>query len=135
MDVFEKCGEMNERQRGAYKLYWGAIFGYCILLPIAVKLAKHFHDWRWKPLFMVLPLIAVILILRAMMTYFSAADEMQRRILAEGCAYAFAASVFATVALGFFEGDTIPVIPWSFRFVFMMFAWGISVQVAKSRYK
>jgi CHASE2 domain-containing sensor protein len=135
VNLIRDCGEMNQRQRRAHKLYWTGLACYCVLLPVAVGLAKHFHAWRGRPLFMVLPLAAVVLILVSMMSYFSAADEMQRRILAEGCAYAFVVSVFATVALGFFEGDVIPVIPWSYRFVFMMVAWGISVQVAKARYK
>ena len=130
MELLPNCGgEMNARQRGAYKLYWFAMLAYGLLLPIAVKLTRFFHDWHWKPLFMLLPLSAVVLILRSMMLYFSAADEMQRRILAEACAYAF------VIVAGFFEGSTIPVIPWYWRFAFMMFVWGIAATVTKQRYK
>ena len=135
MELLPNCGAMNARQRGAYKLYWSAIAAYCLLLPAAVWLTKHFRDWHWKPLFMMLPLAAVVLILRSMMLYFSAADEMQRRILAEACAYAFVVVVFVTIVAGFFEGSTIPVIPWYWRFAFMMFVWGIAATVTKQRYK
>jgi hypothetical protein len=137
VELLPNCAksEMNPRQRGAYKLYWTAIAAYCLLLPAAVKLTKVFHGWRWNALFMLLPLAAVVLILRSMMLYFSAADEMQRRILAEACAYAFVIVVFCTIVAGFFEGSTIPVIPWYWRFAFMMFVWGIAVTVTKRRYK
>jgi hypothetical protein len=128
-------GELNARQRGAYRLYWIALGLYCVLLPVAVKLTRHYHEWRWKPLFMLLPLAAVVLVLRGMALYFSAADEMQRRILAESCAYAFAISVFATIAVGFFEGTVIPPIDWSVRFSFMMVVWGVAAIITKKRYK
>ena len=126
---------MNPRQRGAYKLYWGALLAYAVLLPAAVWLTKHHASWRGKPLFMVFPLITICLVLRAMAIYFAEADEMQRRILSEGCAYAFATTVFVTVACGFFEGSSIPFIPWSVRFAFMMFTWGIATRIVKARYK
>jgi len=128
-------GELNPRQRRAYLLYWIALAVYCVLLPVAVLLTKHYHAWRWKPLFMLLPLAAVVLILRGMALYFAAADEMQRRILAESCAYAFAISVFATIAAGFFEGTVIPHIDWSIRFSFMMVVWGIAAMITKKRYQ
>ncbi len=128
-------GELNARQRRAYLLYWIALALYCVLLPVAVKLTKHYHEWRWKPLFMLLPLAAVALVLWGMAQYFAAADEMQRRILAEACAYAFAISVFATIAVGFFEGTVLPPIDWSVRFSFMMVVWGVAAMITKRRYK
>ncbi len=128
-------GELNPRQRRAYLLYWIAMGLYCVLLPVAVKLTRQYHEWRWKPLFMLLPLAAVVLILRGMALYFAAADEMQRRILAESCAYAFAISVFSTIAVGFFEGTVLPPIDWSVRFSFMMVVWGVAAMITKRRYK
>jgi hypothetical protein len=135
MTLFSDCGQMNVAQRKAHRLYLWATFIYCITLLLAVWLSRHFKSWHWKPLFMVVPIAAVVLLLRAMMLYFSAADEMQRRILSEGCAYAFTATVFASLVCGFFEGDVIPVIPWWARLTFMMTVWALSVQFAKARYK
>jgi hypothetical protein len=108
---------------------------YGSALPMAFALIKRFHEWPARSVFMVLPLAGVVLILRSMMLYFSAADEMQRRILAEGSAYTLVATIFATVLCGFFEGSAIPVIPWWIRFSFMMAIWGVSVSVAKARYQ
>ncbi len=108
---------------------------YGVALPLAFWFMKHFREWPGRWVFMTLPLAAVVFILWSMMLYFSAADEMQRRILSEGSAYTLAATIFATVVCGFFEGTAIPVIPWWIRFSFMMSIWGFSVSIAKARYK
>jgi len=129
------CGQMNVAQRRAYRMYlWGTLI-YVFAILIAFYLFKLFHSWPGKPVFMVLPFASVVFMLRAMMLYFSAADEMQRRILSESCAYAFVTTVFASIVCGLFEGTLIPPIPWYYRFSFMMFVWGIAVQLTKRRYK
>ena len=135
MKLCDDSAAMNLKQRGAYQKFWWAMVGYGARLPVAVALMKRFHNWPAKPVFLLMPLAAVVLMLRGMMAYFSAADEMQRRILSEGAAYTLATTVFATVAAGFFEGTTIPFIPWWVRFSFMMVVWGIAVSVAKARYE
>jgi hypothetical protein len=133
--LFRDRDGMNAGQRRAYRLYQWSMVSYVASLPVAFALTRHFTAWRGKSVFMLLPLAAVALILRAMMAFFSAADEMQRRILAEGSAYALVTNIFLTVVCGFFEGTVIPVIPWWARFVFMMLSWGVAVTVAKARYK
>jgi hypothetical protein len=135
MKILGDCGQMNLAQRRAYRLYLWFTVVYCVTLLLGVWLSRHFKTWHWKSLFMVLPIAAVVLLMRAMVLYFSAADEMQRRILSEGCAYAFTATVFASIVCGLFEGDVIPIIPWWARFTFMMTVWAFSVQFAKARYK
>jgi hypothetical protein len=135
MKICEDSAGMNVAQRGAYQKFWWAMVAYGATLPIAMALMKRFHTWPAKPLFLLLPLGAVVLMLRGMMAYFAAADEMQRRILAEGAAYTLVTTVFATVVFGFFEGTAIPFIPWWARFSFMMGVWGIAVTVAKARYE
>lgn len=126
---------MNTAQRRAYRLYIWATVLYLALLFVAVKLSHHFKAWPYKPVFMVLPLAAVLLLLRAMMLYFSAADEMQRRILSEGCAYAFVTIIFASIVYGLFEGSVIPAAPWWAQFTFMMTVWGFAVEITRRRYK
>jgi hypothetical protein len=135
MKTCDDSSEMTVAQHRAYQSFWWAMVAYGATLPVAIALVKRFKDWPGKPAFMVLPLMGVVLILHSMMKYFSAADEMQRRILSEGAAYTLVTTVFFTVVFGFFEGDTIPFIPWWARFSFMMVVWGISVTAAKARYK
>ncbi len=135
MHWFGRCGNMNAAQRRAYRWYlWGTLL-YVGALLLAVELSRHFKSWPAKPVFMVLPLAAVVLMLRSMALYFSAADEMQRRILSEGCAYAFATIIFASIVYGLFEGILIPPVPWWAQFVFMMTVWGFAVEITKRRYK
>lgn len=135
MKLCDDFTEMTLRQRRAYQKFWWALVTYGAVLPVAVALMKRFREWPGKPVFMLLPIVGVVLILRSMMLYFAVADEMQRRILAEGSAYTLATTIFATVVFGFFEGTAIPLIPWWARFSFMMVVWGISVTVAKARYQ
>lgn len=116
-------------------MFLWSMVAYGCALPITIALIKHLHAWRWRSLLMFLPLACVVFILRSMMLYFSAADEMQRRILAEGSAYTLAVTVFATIVCGFFEGKEIPLIPWWLRFSFMMAVWGVSVSIARRRYQ
>ncbi len=127
--------ERNAGQERAHKMFIWAMVAYGTALPVSFALIKRFEAWHGRLVFMVLPLAGVVLILRSMMLYFSAADEMQRRILAEASAYTLAVTIFATVVCGFFEGTAIPVIPWWIRFSFMMAIWGFSVSIAKARYK
>jgi hypothetical protein len=135
MKVCDDSAGMNIAQRSAYQKFWWAMVAYGATLPIAFALMKRFHAWPAKPLFLLLPLGSVVLMLRGMMAYFAAADEMQRRILSEGAAYTLVTTVFATVVFGFFEGTAIPFIPWWVRFSFMMVVWGIAITVAKARYE
>ncbi|HEY3929531.1 MAG TPA: hypothetical protein VGL89_14245 [Candidatus Koribacter sp.] len=126
---------MNAAQRRAYRMYLWATVLYLGTLLIAVYLSRHFKAWPGKPLFMLLPLAAVVLMLRGMMLYFTSADEMQRRILSEGSAYAFATIIFASIVYGLFEGSVIPPAPWWAQFTFMMTVWGFAVEITKRRYK
>jgi hypothetical protein len=135
MKICDDTAGMNVAQREAYQKFWWAMVAYGAALPIAIALMKRFHAWPSKSLFMALPLAAVVLILRAMMAYFAAADEMQRRILSEGAAYTLVTTVLATIVCGFFEGTAIPFIPWWARFSFMMVTWGIAITAAKARYQ
>ena len=135
MKLCDDTAQMTAGQQRAYKMFIWSMVTYGAALPMSFALIKRFHAWPGRLLFMALPLAGVVFILRSLMLYFSAADEMQRRILAEGSAYTLAATVFATVICGFFEGTAIPVIPWWIRFSFMMAAWGIGVSVAKARYQ
>lgn len=135
MKICDDTAGMNLKQRAAYQKFWWAMVAYGATLPVAIALIKRFHAWPAKPLFLLLPLGAVVLMLRGMMAYFAAADEMQRRILSEGAAYTLVTTVFATVAFGFFEGTTIPYIPWWMRFSFMMVVWGIAITFVKARYE
>lgn len=133
--ICDSSGEHNSRQQRAYKMFIWAMVSYGTALPISFGLIKRFHEWPGRLAFLALPLAGVVFILWSMMLYFSAADEMQRRILSEGSAYTLAATIFATVVCGFFEGVAIPVIPWWIRFSFMMAIWGVSVSIAKKRYQ
>jgi hypothetical protein len=135
MKACDESSEMTGAQHRAYQGFWWAMVAYGATLPVAIALVQRFKNWPGKPVFMILPITGVVLILRSLMSYFSAADEMQRRILSEGAAYTLVTTVFFTVICGFFEGDVIPVIPWWARFSFIMVVWGISVTVAKARYK
>lgn len=128
------CAQMNTGQRRAFRLYLIGLGAYFAMLPVAFLLMRDFKHWPGRPVFMVLPLVGIVVVLRAMMLYFSTADEMQRRILSEGCAYAFVVTIFAELVCGFFEGS-IPAIPWAARFVFMMVVWGFSVTIVKKRYQ
>lgn len=127
--------ERNAGQQRAYRLFLWAMVTYSVTLCLSLVLLKHFHAWRGRLVFMVLPLVGVIFILRSMMLYFSAADEMQRRILSEASAYTLAATIFLTVVFGFFEGSVVPAIPWWMRFSFMMSIWGFAVSYAQAKYR
>jgi hypothetical protein len=127
--------ERNAGQQRAYRLFFWALITYSVALCLSLALLRHYHAWPGRPVFMVLPLIGVILILRSMMLYFSAADEMQRRILSEASAYTLAATIFLTVVFGFFEGTLVPAIPWWLRFTFMMSIWGFAVSFAQAKYR
>ena len=135
MNYCDSAAERNAGQERAYKMFIWAMVAYGSALPISFGLMKRFRDWPGHLVFLALPLAGVVLILRSMMLYFSAADEMQRRILSEAAAYTLVVTILATVVFGFFEGIAIPVIPWWIRFSFMMAAWGFCVSVAKARYK
>ena len=83
MNFCDSSGERNAGQERAYKMFIWAMVSYGAALPISFGLMKRFRDWPGHLLFLLLPLAGVVLILRSMMLFFSAADEMQRRILSE----------------------------------------------------
>ncbi|TNE65098.1 MAG: hypothetical protein EP335_06015 [Alphaproteobacteria bacterium] len=113
----------------AMVLYAGAIFGVNLGfadsdLPLAVMI----------PISLI-PMLPIVLVLRAVLVFSRSWDELQKRIVGESLAIAFLIVGGGTFAYGFMEGVGLPALPTIWIFPAMMLTYGIASAFVSGRYK
>jgi hypothetical protein len=116
---------------------WMAV--YVALLFGSIYLLKG-HSTMWRPLYLVialLPMIPLFGVLNLSMRKFREADELQKKIIAEGIMFGFGVTAILSLSLGFLQVNDAAPQDISFIWVWPLlgFSWGVGQILAKLRYR
>lgn len=114
---------------------WIAIGLYALVLVLSVGSIEKFHLGWWKIPVALLPVVPCLLIVRAMLSFFSKCDEMQVRIHLQSLAFAFAGTAVLTLTYGFLQNVGFPDVNWVWVWPLMGVLWIVGQGIAKRRYQ
>lgn len=116
--------------------YLTAMLTYAVMLLVSVFLIKHGPSSAWWsiPLALV-PMIPVLLALRAFLRFFHRIDELQKRIQLEALALSFGITCLVTWGYGLLEYAGLPALSWIWVSPFMLVLWAIGGHIASRRYQ
>jgi hypothetical protein len=89
----------------------------------------------WKYLIAVLPILPALYVPVAAARFFSAMDELQRRIQLEGLAFGFVGAAVLTLSYGFLENAGLPQLNWVWVWPVMATCWIVGLGFAHRRYR
>ena len=119
----------------SYLVRFGIGMGlYVILLVVALLVTRAVPDSPWRFVLMLLPVPALILVVRAVGLFLREADELQSRILLESLGIGFAGGSVITFTWGLMQTVGAPAINWTLVFPIYAGCWLIGRLVAGRRY-
>ena len=127
---------MNARRAGRAYLwrFVPAMVGYVVLLLGALFLVQRFPAAWWRFPVMIVPLLPLLLVVRAVARYLVDADELQRRIQLEALAVAFGAGSVLSFGYGLLQTVGLPDLSWLWVWPVYAGCWLIGLLVARRRY-
>ena len=98
------------------------------------------HSAMWHPLYVaiaLLPMLPLFGVLNLSMRKFRAADELQKKIIAEGIMFGFGVTAILTLSLGFLQANDAAPQDISFVWVWPVLGagWIVGQLLAKARYR
>lgn len=108
---------------------------YAVLLVAALLLATTMPESPWRFAVMLLPVPALVLIVRAVALYLREADELQARILLESLGIGFAGGSLITFTWGLMQAAGAPDVSWMMVFPVYAACWVVGRVVAGWRYR
>jgi hypothetical protein len=116
--------------------YLTAMVIYAVMLLASALLMKYGPSSVWWsiPLALV-PMIPLLLALRAFLRFFHHIDELQRRIQLEALALSFGVTCLVTWGYGLLGYAGLPALSLIWVPPFMMTLWGIGVHIASRWYQ
>lgn len=112
-----------------------AMVSYALLLVGALLLVQVVGAGPARYLVMLLPLPALVLVVRSVYLLVREADELQSRILLESLAIGFAGGSLITFSWGLMQTVGAPQVPWLLVFPVYAACWLIGSVVARWRYR
>ncbi len=106
--------------------------GYAVAIGLAVAFGG---DAGWRVLWWLVPLVPVVLVIRAVFRALQRSDEYQRGLQLEGMSVGFAAAMFAALTIGLIGVQVdLPrgVDVWAV-FSIGMLSWAIAVAIRSAR--
>ncbi|MEO7067206.1 MAG: hypothetical protein ABI114_09890 [Rhodanobacter sp.] len=129
--ALRKPEPMRTVQRQFMRAFFPAMAAYLILLPASIVLLQHFTvPPLWKAVIVLLPVLPMLLVIRAMVRFLRGLDELQQRIQLQALGITCAVVGSATFALGFLQGaDLVPASADQLLWVLpaMFGVWGVAV--------
>lgn len=120
----------------SYLLRFGVAMAlYAVLLVIAIVAATALPDSPWRFVVMLLPVPALVLVVRAVARYLREADELQARILLESLGIGFAGGSLITFTWGLMQAVGAPEVSWTLVFPLYAVCWLIGRLVVGGRYR
>lgn len=112
-----------------------AIALYAVLLIVAIVVATALPDSPLRFVVMLLPVPALVLVVRAVARYLREADELQARILLESLGIGFAGGSLITFTWGLMQAAGAPDLSWTLVFPIYAACWLIGRLVVGVRYR
>lgn len=117
---------------------FGWIFAYAALVVLGVA-ALHYLPFAWPPLrvlISLLPVIPLFGILNLGMRKFREADELQKKITAEGIMFGFGVATIVTLSYGFLQiNDLAPEVSFTWVWPILGAGWIVGQLLARRRYQ
>lgn len=136
---FARPEPMRKVQRRYLREFLPAMAAYIVVLPLSIIVLQRVAlTPAWRALVVLLPVLPVLLVVRAVARYMRGLDELQQRIQLQAVSITCAVIATGTFALGFLQGANIlPSVPGQMTWVLpAMFAvWGIVVGIISRRYR
>ncbi len=112
-----------------------AIGGYVIILSASIYALDRSatSDW-WRIPVALAPIVPLIFVMFAVVSYFGKIDELQRRIQVEALSFSAAGTALLTFSYGFLENVGFPHLSWFFVWPIIATLWMIGLAVASRRY-
>lgn len=130
---------MRTAQRQFMRDFFPAMAGYMILLPGSIVLVRQFAmSPALKALVVLLPVLPMLLVVRAMVRLLRGLDELQQRIQLQALGVTCAVVASVTFAIGFLQGaDLLPVLSGQLVWVLpaMLGVWGVAVGLISRGYR
>jgi hypothetical protein len=115
--------------------WWAA---YAVLLVLSI-VALHFTSPPWpvlKVAIALVPTIPLFGILNGSMNGYRQADELQKRIIAEGIMFGFGTTAILTLSYGFLQAnDLAPDVSFTWVWPILGAAWLVGMLIARRRYQ
>jgi hypothetical protein len=117
---------------------FGWIFTYAVLVVLSVA-ALHYLSVPWLPLRLLvalLPVVPLFGILNLGMHKFREADELQKKITAEGITFGFGVTTIVTLSYGFLQAnDLAPDVSFTWVWPILGAGWIVGQLLARRRYQ
>ena len=126
---------MNESCRPYRKDFLIALGLYALVLVLSISAISRFHLGWWRIPVAIVPVLPCLLVMRAMLAFFSRCDELQIRIHLQSLAFAFAGTAVLTLTYGFLQNVGFPDINWVWVWPLMGSLWLIGQLIAKRKYR
>ncbi len=134
-----KPERMRPAQMRYLREFFPAMAGYVVLLPVSILLLKHVAmPVPLRVVVVLLPVLPILLVLRAMTRLLQGLDELQQRIQLQAMGVTCAVVGAGTFALGFLQGaELVPLFRGELIWVLpAMFAvWGVTAGAISYRYR
>jgi hypothetical protein len=128
--------KLNDVNKQYFIEFGTAMMGYVLILIPAIWVSENWlAESGWRYAVVVLPVMPLLLALRAYMRWLGRIDELQQRIQIQAIGFAAGATGILTFALGLLETAGFPRVPLLWVFPIMIFLWGIATGVASRRYE
>jgi hypothetical protein len=136
---FARPEPMRKVHRRYLREFLPAMAAYVVVLPLSIMVLQRVAlTPAWRVLVVLLPVLPVVLVVRAIAHFMAGLDELQQRIQLQAVTITCAIVATGTFALGFLQGaDILPSVPGQMTWVLpAMFAvWGIVVGIISRRYR
>jgi len=124
----------RERARAYHREFWPAIAAYLLLVAVAPVLAHVAGVGPWRYVWVVLPVLPTLWIIRAVVRHLRRVDDYQRLLLLQGLAVGFACAMVAALVVGFLDiGDAAVRGGGWIVYVAGMLGWAVTAGVTQRR--
>ena len=108
---------------------------YVVVLVLSIEAISKFHLGWWRIPVALAPVLPCLLVVRAMLAFFSRCDELQIRIHLQSLAFAFAGTAILTLTYGFLQNVGFPDVNWVWVWPIMGSLWMVGQLIAKRKYQ
>ena len=126
---------MNESCKRYRKQSLLALGIYAVVLVASIEAISKFNLGWWRIPIAITPVLPCLLVVRAMLGFFSRCDELQIRIHLQSLAFAFACTAILTLTYGFLQNVGFPSVNWVWVWPLMGSLWMVGQLLAKRKYQ
>ena len=124
----------SARCRAYHRDFWPGIVGYCVVLWALVLWGGMSGPNRSRYALALLPILPLLLVVRAVVRHLHRMDEYQRLLLLEGWGIGFAVAMLASITLGLLGSVGLPMrgAGWVI-YAAGMLGWLVSAMLGRKR--